>query len=94
MDWPTSKIATWVVAFALPFAIQLPLAILGWYVPWMPGAFSAFSVLFSSVLGFLFLARRFRSSVWPIGLLYFASMIPALVYFSLLVVGYVFSDHI
>jgi hypothetical protein len=48
----------------------------------------------SSVAGFLFLARRFRRFALLIGLLYFPAMIAALVYFSLLVVGYVFNDHI
>lgn len=94
MGWPNHRLGTLIVALALPFAIQLPLAILGWYVPWMPWVFSLSSVLLSAVLGFVFLARRFRRSAVLIGVLYFPVVIPALMYFSLLVVGYVFNDHI
>ena len=92
-----NRIAGSVIACVLPFAVQLPLVIVGRYVawmPWMPLLFFVFSVLFSSVIGFLFIARPFRRYALLIGMIYFPAMIAALVYFSLLVVGYVFNDHI
>jgi hypothetical protein len=48
----------------------------------------------SSGCGFLFLARRFGRYALLIGAIYFPGMIAALIYFSLLVVGYAFNDHI
>lgn len=94
MSSPFGKSLPWIAAFGLPFAIQFPLTLVGNYVPWVPWLFSIFSVLVSSVVGFLFLARPFRRYALVIGVVYFPGMIAALVYFSLLVVGYVFNDHI
>ena len=94
MGSPLRRSQPWIAAVCVPFAVQLPLTLIGRYVPWMPWLFSIFSVLFSSVIGFLFIARPFRRYALLIGMIYFPAMIATLVYFSLLVVGYVFNDHI
>lgn len=94
MSWTLRGARPWIAAVGVPFAIQLPLTLIENSVPWMPWVFSFVSVLFSSVIGFLFIARRFRRYALLIGMIYFPAMIAALVYFSLLVVGYVFNDHI
>lgn len=104
MKWLNQKGGACVVAIVLPFAIQLPLVMLGRYVRWTPWlfdsgfivrmAYDVVSVLLSSGVGFLVLARRFRPWAVVIGLLYFPLMMATLIYFSLLVVGYVFDDWI
>lgn len=93
MTSPFGKSQPWVAAFALPVAIQLPLTLIGHYVPWA-WLFTICSLLLSSVLGFLVLAKRFRRYALLIGVIYFPVKIAVLVYCSLLLVGYVFNDHI
>jgi hypothetical protein len=89
-----SKSQPWIAAVCVPFAVQLPLTLIGNYIPWLPWLFSIVSLLFSSFLGFVFIAKPCRRYALLIGLIYFPAMIAALIYFSILVVGNVFNDHI
>jgi hypothetical protein len=94
MRSPLRGAQAWLAAICAPFAIQFALTLIGNSVPLMPWLFSILSLLVSSIIGFLFVARPFRRYALLIGVIYFPAMIASLIYFSLLVVGYLFNDHI
>ncbi len=78
MSPPLGRSRPWIAAVCVPFAVQLPLTLIGSYISWLPWLFSIVSLLLSSLLGFVLIAKPFRRYALLIGLIYFPAMIAAL----------------